>query len=992
MAIFQCAKTILVPSDNFYQIAPDMDNQKPAQKTIIITEQYKKPLEISGLLLNLDPRKQVGFYVEAVVLKDPKQPQNMTKQPLLDKVGVKGLRPTPYALQAILKALTGMTARQEQEKWQLRYQEEGITTPDVETFVRHKMFHYFYHALQQVKPFSSLLKWHYETVDEQLSTTRVVKPGSISNYSPVVSIQMLRTPSDTLRMLLQVNINENLYPLTDFKRHGFLLKHKNEFFLLKPEDAILAEKYPEGFLDIPAAGEAPFLQKELPLLEQQYAVDRTLLQQLETIAVTPQCRIQLSELNGSFLMIRARWQYGDFELDNATSPDEEINTPNGRYKIVKDLEAEKETLDFIQAQHKRFSQQSKDYFYLPFADAEKSQWFVKFYRKLNDRNIPVYGMESMKHFRYNANRPVIQFTQKGNSIDWFDLTVHISYGDQTITLGELQKALQNKQHFLLLKDGTLGEIPEEWQAQFGLLLQMGEIEKDKLRLSKLHWTLTEDLAKNGQLTVPANVETSRQKWERLQQTPQAFTVPATIQATLRDYQQAGFSWFCMLDEMQWGGCLADDMGLGKTLQTISFLQHVHDKYPGETHLVICPTSLMYNWENELKKFAPGLRYFIYHGSDRKSADWKHYDIIISSYGSVRNDIDTIRDFRFGYIVLDESQVIKNPSSQVTIAMNQLQSRNRLILSGTPIQNNTFDLYAQMQFANPGLLGSHTFFKTTFAQPVDKYGDAEKTQQLRKLIYPFLLRRTKEQVAKDLPPKTEITLWCEMGEEQRKVYDELKNYYRENLLERIQQEGMGSNTILVLEGLTRLRQVCNSPRLLNGGNNNYTDESVKLEELLREIENNTGHHKALVFSQFTGMLQLIADGMKERNIPFLYLDGSTKAADRQQLVEQFQSDENLPVFLISLKAGGVGLTLTAADYVYLVDPWWNPAAEQQAIDRSHRIGQQNKVFAYKMICKDSVEEKILALQQRKKALAEELITEDTGFVKNMTAEDVDFLFS
>lgn len=971
-----------------------MDNQKPGQKTIIITEQYKKPLEIAGLLLNLDPRKQVGFYVEAVALKDPKQPQSITKQPLLDKVAVKGLKPTPYILQGILKQLTGISAKQELEKWQQRYREDGITAVDQDTWVRHKMYRYFYQALQDVKPFASLLKWYYETTDELLSTTKVVRPGSISNYSPVISLQLIRTPAEVMRMLVQVKINEHLYPLTDFKRHGFLLRHKNEFFLLKPEDAALAERYPEGYHDIPAVNEQAFLQKQLPELEQHYAVDRTMLQKLETLAVTPQCRIHLSELNGSFLMIRTRWQYGEFELDNATTPAEEINTPDGRYSIVKDLAAEKETLDFIQSQHKKFSQQNNGYFYLPFADAEKSQWFVKFYRKLNDRNIPVYGMESMQHFRYNANRPVIQFTQKGNSIDWFDLTVHISYGDQTITLAELQKALQNKQHFLLLKDGTLGEIPEEWQAQFGLLLQMGEIDKDKLRLSKLHWTLTEDLAKNGQLTVQNTIETSRQKWERLQQSANTFTVSKSIQATLRDYQQAGFAWFCMLDEMQWGGCLADDMGLGKTLQTISFLQHLHEKYPGETHLVICPTSLMYNWENELKKFAPELRYLIYHGSERKQAgtDWKNYDIIISSYGSVRNDIETIKQFTFGYIVLDESQVIKNPSSLVTSAMMQLQSRNRLILSGTPIQNNTFDLYAQMQFVNPGLLGSHNFFKTTFAVPVDKYGDTEKTQQLRKLIYPFLLRRTKEQVAKDLPPKTEITLWCEMGEEQRRVYDELKNYYRENLLERIQQEGMGSNTILVLEGLTRLRQVCNSPRLLNGGNNSYTDESVKLEELLREIENNTGRHKALVFSQFTGMLQLIAAAMQERGIPFLYLDGSTKATDRQQLVERFQTEENLPVFLISLKAGGVGLTLTAADYVYLVDPWWNPAAEQQAIDRTHRIGQQNKVFAYKMICKDSVEEKILALQQRKKALAEELITEDTGFVKNMTAEDVDFLFS
>ncbi|WP_315819192.1 hypothetical protein [Paraflavitalea speifideaquila] len=235
-----------------------MENQKPAQKTIIITEQYKKPLEISGLLLNLDARKLVGFYVEAVVLKDPKQPQSITRQPLLEKVSVKGLKPTPYALQAILKQLTGIAAKQEQERLQLRYKEERIATPDQETWVRHKMYSYFYNALQQVKPFASLLKWHYETTDEQLSTTRVVKPGSISNYSPVVSIQLVRTPTGSLRMLLLVNINENLYPLTDFKRHGFLLRNKNEFFMLKPADAILTEQYPEGFYDIAAAEEQAF--------------------------------------------------------------------------------------------------------------------------------------------------------------------------------------------------------------------------------------------------------------------------------------------------------------------------------------------------------------------------------------------------------------------------------------------------------------------------------------------------------------------------------------------------------------------------------------------------------------------------------------------------------------------------------------------------------------------------------------------------------------
>ncbi|WP_368677478.1 DEAD/DEAH box helicase [[Flexibacter] sp. ATCC 35208] len=458
---------------------------------------------------------------------------------------------------------------------------------------------------------------------------------------------------------------------------------------------------------------------------------------------------------------------------------------------------------------------------------------------------------------------------------------------------------------------------------------------------------------------------------------------------MRNYQQAGFEWMCLLDAMRWGGCLADDMGLGKTLQTITFLQHLSNKYPGETHLVVCPTSLIYNWESELKKFAPDLKYAVYHGGNRQY-DPAGYDLIITSYGTVRSDQDIFARQVFGYIVLDESQVIKNPASQTTKALQVLQSRNRLILSGTPIQNNTMDLYAQMNFANPGLLGNQAFFRTEFAMPIDKYSDAEKAGQLRRLIYPFLLRRTKEQIAQDLPDKTEIIMWCEMGDEQRQAYNRIRDLYKEKVLNRIQEQGIAASTIYVLEGLTRLRQVCNAPQLVES--ESHITHSVKLDELMREISENTGAHKVLVFSQFTGMLQLIAKAMEQEGLKFLYLDGSTKAENRQQLVNQFQQQEEMRVFLISLKAGGVGLTLTAADYVYLVDPWWNPAAEQQAIDRTHRIGQQNKVFAYKMICKDSVEEKILALQQRKKMIADDLISEDTGFVKKLTEDDVAFLFS
>jgi SNF2 family DNA or RNA helicase len=412
--------------------------------------------------------------------------------------------------------------------------------------------------------------------------------------------------------------------------------------------------------------------------------------------------------------------------------------------------------------------------------------------------------------------------------------------------------------------------------------------------------------------------------------------------------------------------------------------------------------LLYNWESEIKKFVPDLEHSLYYGSSRVLGleAFRRVRVVLTSYGVLRSDVEKLAAFKWGYVILDESQAIKNPASLARKAVQQLQSRNRMALSGTPVQNSTFDLYAQMDFLNPGMLGSQDFFRTQFATPVDRNGDKEAAARLRKLVYPFVLRRTKEQVARDLPDRTEMILWCEMGEEQRRIYNQFKEMYRAALLDRIGEEGMGKSSIYVLEGLTKLRQICDHPALIDGSNDGPSaagpvgrlGASAKLEELIREIEENTGHHKALVFSQFTSMLSLIREALDEKGIPYLYLDGSVPAEERNRAVAQFQGEEDTRIFLISLKAGGVGLTLTAADYVYLVDPWWNPAVEQQAIDRSHRIGQDKKVFAYRMICRDTVEEKILQLQERKKGLASDLIADEAGFIKRLTREDVDYLFS
>jgi non-specific serine/threonine protein kinase len=313
------------------------------------------------------------------------------------------------------------------------------------------------------------------------------------------------------------------------------------------------------------------------------------------------------------------------------------------------------------------------------------------------------------------------------------------------------------------------------------------------------------------------------------------------------------------------------------------------------------------------------------------------------------------------------------------------------MSGTPLQNNTFDIYAQMNFLNPGMLGSVEFFRNEFATPIDKFGEQIQKDHLKKLLYPFILRRTKEQVAKDLPEKTETILFCEMEDEQRKIYDAFRNDYRNRILGVISEQGIEKSQLTILQGLMKLRQICDSPAIMNE-QERYPNVSIKLDELTREISENIGNHKALVFSQYLGMLGLIREKLEAMDVPYEYFDGGTTAIDREKAIRNFQDNDNVRVFLISLKAGGVGLNLTAADYVYLVDPWWNPAVEQQAIDRTHRIGQTKNIFAYRMICKDTIEDKILLLQEKKRSLAKDLISDESSFVKKLTREDVEYLFS
>ncbi len=387
----------------------------------------------------------------------------------------------------------------------------------------------------------------------------------------------------------------------------------------------------------------------------------------------------------------------------------------------------------------------------------------------------------------------------------------------------------------------------------------------------------------------------------------------------------------------------------------------------------------------MAKFAPDIRILTIYGADRVKdiTDFDHYEIILTSYGTLLSDVNFLKKYHFNYIILDESQAIKNPESQRYKAVRLLNARNRIVMTGTPVENNTFDLYGQLSFACPGLLGNKTQFRNHFSAPIDRFKDAERAAELQKRVNPFILRRTKQQVASELPEKTEMVIYCEMGEEQRRVYNayELEFYI---YLNTTSEGDIKRSQLHVLQGLTKLRQICDSPALLRD-EKFYGNASAKIDTLVEQIESKATQHKILIFSQFVSMLDLIRPELESRGIGYEYLTGQSR--DRAAKVENFQTNPDVRVFLISLKAGGTGLNLTEADYVYLIDPWWNPAVENQAIDRSHRIGQDKHVIAVRLICPDTIEEKIMELQETKKDLANDLIKTDSDILKSLTRDDL-----
>ena len=749
---------------------------------------------------------------------------------------------------------------------------------------------------------------------------------------------------------------------------------------------------PTGKIVIRKEEWAEKLQTFVLPLSKMYHIHFGNVEKEELNNITPEVSIHLKE-RGDYLLFQPVFSYQGFEV-RAIDKDKIIVPLSDKILMIqRNLETEARIISKIESLHSGFVRpEQSNLLALKGAEVLKNNWFFLFVDAVKDMSIPVFGFEALKNFRFNTAKPSTKIFISSNT-DWFDAKVEIHFGEQKVSVEDVKKALASKQQFVPLQDGTLGILPEEWIKKYTLLFRVGEGRSENIKLSKYHFSVIEELyLQRDEEELFFQLE---EKYERLKENHSIKDVPAPkhLKEVLRPYQESGFQWLNYLREVRWGGILVDDMGLGKTIQALSFLHHLKSEEGTLKALVVCPTTLMYNWQNEIGKFTPNISFYVHHGAGRSrdALASNAADVIITTYGTLRSDIKQFVEVAFDYVVLDESQAIKNPNSKVTKAAGLLKATNRLCLSGTPLQNNTFDIYAQMNFLNPGMLGSVEFFKQEFSIPIDKFGEKEQKDHLRKLLYPFMLRRTKEQVAKDLPEKQEMVLFCEMGDEQRKIYEAFRNDYRDKILGVVDNQGIQKSQLTILQGLMKLRQICDSPSIIKD-EEKFPNVSVKLEEIGREITENISNHKALVFSQFLGMLALIKERLTELGVDYEYFDGSSTVLERERAIQRFQNNESCRVFLISLKAGGVGLNLTAADYVYIVDPWWNPAVEQQAIDRTHRIGQTKNIFAYRMICTDTVEDKILKLQDRKRSLARELITDDEGFVKSLTREDVEYLFS
>ncbi|MFC2087791.1 SNF2-related protein, partial [Bacteroidota bacterium] len=677
------------------------------------------------------------------------------------------------------------------------------------------------------------------------------------------------------------------------------------------------------------------------------------------------------------------------------------NLEDAKYNVLKSLGLEKSN-QFIQIPSSQENVKTITYDYVNWINTHHS-------KLLKNGIVPVLKNNDAVYFKENI-KLMLDIEKKS---DWFDIYAEIYFGEYKIPFIKIKRNILTGNREFKLPNGEIAILPVEWFEKYKELYEFGKVEGNHLKLNKFHYRLIEN-KQIGNKTIPFNHLEKLINFENLKHEK----LPENINAELRNYQKIGFSWLTFLKKQGFGGCLADDMGLGKTIQTLALLMDSKEKVSKKIHikkhkdigihlklftddemmeenkreyptsLIIVPTSLVHNWYNEIEKFTPDLKTYLYTGAKRtkQQSDFSYFDVIITTYGLVRNDLQVLQNFNFHYIILDEGQVIKNPSSKIYRCILKLKSEFKLVLTGTPIENSLIDLWAQLNFINRGILGSLSYFKNEFLNPIEKSRDEEKEKLLKYIIQPFILRRTKSQVAKDLPPVNEQIVYCNMTSEQNEFYEKEKSKIRNFIFENIEKTGLNKSAIAVLQGLSKLRQLANHPVLIS---KEYRHNSGKYIEITRRLKNVVAeNHKVLVFSSFVKHLEIFIQYLKKEGIIYTELTGET--INREKIVSEFQSDTTCRVFLISLKAGGVGLNLTAADYIFILEPWWNPAVENQAINRAHRIGQDKKVFVYRFITQNSIEEKIQKLKEKKSMLADEFINTNNPF-KNIDENQVKELF-
>ena len=888
-----------------------------------------------------------------------------------------------------------------------------------ETEQSHIILKYYKKPIRPLEFFSKIYTEDlYETlrpkIEKKMAEALALLPGKelcVMSHEGYPAERIVQIAPEPASVLFHFRRNENetrYYPTIkyqgnkiEFMFKGAAIICNHPAYLLLEDVLYHFEKDIEGkkllpflekrYISIPKSSEKTYYEKFVAPLIEKYPVYAQGFEIIsERFNAEPILKPVYAEDGVSQIQLLFRYGQAVFPYGDGRPVSVRIENENGQYcfyRIKRSIAWEKKK--FLELENLGLKTASGLFQNLEVAALEEEEdaslsvfnWLNEHHDLLLSSGFEIGQPDGEKRFFY-AHPKISLEIREGN--DWFDIYAIVYFGSYQIPFIELKQHILNRRREFVLPSGEIAVIPEKWFSQYGNLLYFSN-HTDKLQLKKHHIGLINELATSdyAEITMSRKLQ-QLQNFEKFEEIP----LPQHFNGELRVYQKAGYDWFHFLKKYHFGGCLADDMGLGKTIQTLALLQKTKEDqttFGKATSLIIMPTSLVHNWINEAKKFAPEIQILVHTGSFRQRdiSIFINYDLVITTYGITRIDVLLLKDFFFEYIILDESQNIKNASSKSFQAVTELKSRYKLILSGTPVENSVNDLWTQMSFINPGLLGNQAYFQNNFVIPIEKKKDEDKAQRLQTLIKPFILRRTKEQVATELPSKTENLFYSEMSEDQSDRYEKVKSEYRNELLKSIEEGTFAQAKMHVLQGLIKLRQIANHPKLID---ENYEGNSGKFDDVWEMLTNALeGGHKVLVFSQFVRQLTIFRNQLDEHHIPYAYLDGKTK--NREDVINSFQENKGIRIFLISIKAGGVGLNLTEADYVFILDPWWNPAVEQQAIDRTHRIGQTKKVIIYKFITKNTIEEKILLLQQQKQHVANALITTETNFIKSLTPENI-----